>query len=168
MLLFRTIHGSHLYGLAHEHSDLDTYQVIATKHRSRLRNVKQRINDKDDTTTVDFCTWMAMCEKSVPQALEAMFSQQAEFDMIAEFRRAFVVSRATLHDTYRRTVKSFSEQDNYKKNRHALRLCVNMWDAWEYGRFNPTLNRQIIDLIHMRMQKEEFGVTIRDFLDGNF
>jgi hypothetical protein len=168
MLLFKTIHGSHLYGLSTPTSDLDTYQVIATKHRSKLRNAKHKINGQDDVMTVDFCTWMAMCEKSVPQALEAMFSERAEFDMIPEFRRSFVVSYSTLQDTYRRTVKNFSEDGHFKKNRHALRLCVNMWDAWEYGRFNPTLSTNMINLINSRLATEEFGVIIRDFLDGNF
>lgn len=168
MLLFKTVHGSHLYGLATPTSDVDTYQVIATKHRSRLRNAKHKISGQDDVMTVDFCTWMAMCQKSVPQALEAMFSEKVEFDMIQEFRRAFVVSRSTLQDTYRRTAKAFAMEDSYKTKRHALRLCVNMWEAWEYGRFRPTLAPQEIANIEWRMRVHEYENVLQDFLDGNF
>lgn len=142
-ILFRTIHGSHLYGLAHAESDKDFYTVVSREKRgARKKYAKQSIKDGIDSMTVDLSTFMHMCEEGVPQALEAMFSptDMVEIDTIEALRRGYRVNTAKATRTYRRTIRNFAEGD-FKKRRHAARLAINMSEFQETGRFNPQLNQ---------------------------
>lgn len=146
MYLFKTIHGSHLYGLAHESSDTDYYVVVSNQKKKRIRFAKQSIIDGIDTMTVDWGTWINQCQLGVPQALEAMFSHRPEFEAsgIREFRSAFRCG-STMRATYRRTIDNFLEASDAKRKRHGLRLALNLRDGLRYGYFNPTLSsRQAI------------------------
>lgn len=138
-MLFKTLHGSHLYGLAHEQSDHDYYVVLPTQRGRKARYATQTIVDGVDTTTVDFGTWVNMCQSGVPQALEAMFSSMATHDEISEFRNSFRVGDG-IRDKYYRTIDNFLAESDFKKNRHAIRLALNLRDGLRYGRFNPTLS----------------------------
>ena len=140
-MLFKTVHGSHLYGLSHKASDEDFYVVVNTRRNRKAKYARQNISDGVDTTTVDLGTWVNMCVSGVPQAMEAMFSQMPVFeaDGVAEFRNAFRWGDACA-DRYWRTIDNFLAEKDFKKNRHGLRLALNMRDGGRYGRFNPTLN----------------------------
>jgi len=141
-VLFRTRHGSHLYGLAHAESDEDWFTVVAKKDgttaHTRKKYATHSVVDGLDSVVVDFGTWLVGCEKGVPQFLEAMFSQQPEVDRIANFRASFRVGTG-VYQTYLRTIKSFAMEDTFKHKRHALRLALNMNSIRGTGRFNPTL-----------------------------
>lgn len=159
--LFKTVHGSRLYGLSHANSDEDFYTVVTKRltdtrfgRQTRARYAKQKINGQEDSMVVDFGTWVEMCKSGVPQALEAMFSNMpVGDDRIADFRRGFRAGPACW-ERYYRTIKSFAlaEDDSIKKRRHALRLALNLRDMSRYGRFNPTLSpddaRYITDMAH--------------------
>lgn len=136
--LFKTQHGSHLYGLAHADSDNDTYTVLDKVKTNRARYSKQKITDNDDSMVVDFGTWLEMCRSGVPQALEAMFSQMPIVDHIGPFRSAFRVSTGA-SERYLRTITSFCYTQDPKRKRHGLRLALNMYDFTRKGFFNPTL-----------------------------
>jgi predicted nucleotidyltransferase len=145
-VLFKTIHGSRLYGLSHAGSDNDYYTVVTKKSYSgkgqgKARYAKQTIVDSEDSMVVDFGTWVEMCKSGVPQALEAMFSPLALHDDIADFRTSFRVGTG-VYERYFRTIKSFAlaEDDTIKKRRHALRLALNLAEIGRTGRFNPTLS----------------------------
>ncbi len=71
-ILFKTIAGSRLYGLNHANSDEDFYIITPTWHTLRALNASQTIQEKIDTSTADFATFVRMADKGVPQALEAM------------------------------------------------------------------------------------------------
>jgi hypothetical protein len=137
-VLFRTITGSRLYGLANDNSDFDYYTVIPTVKKSRKRYVRQTIRDGVDSVVVDMSTFMAFCDAGVPQALEAMFSTVAEIDSIADFRASYFVNLPRMVATYRRTIKNFAS-GNLKQRRHALRLAINLNEAMSHGRFDPRL-----------------------------
>lgn len=141
--LLRTIHGSHLYGLAHDNSDVD-YYVVVDDGRAR-----QTINDGIDTNTLSFDKFISLCYKGVPQALEAMFSQQADIDEISYFRNGWKAGGSEVVDTYRRTIKSlsFDERHTTKYRRHAARLAYNLRDIVEHGRFNPRLDDFQISMV---------------------
>jgi predicted nucleotidyltransferase len=150
LTLFKTVHGSHLYGLAHAGSDNDYYTVVTKKEvdtrfgkQTRSRYAKQKIDGTEDSMVVDFGTWVEMCKSGVPQALEAMFSTMPMEDSIADFRASFRVGTEA-YDRYLRTIKSFalSEDNNFKKRRHALRLALNLQEIGRTGRFNPTLSKE--------------------------
>ena len=149
-VLFKTRHGSHLYGLAHADSDEDWFTVVTKKEGStahtRKRYARQSIVDGIDSTVVDFGTWLTLCEKGVPQALEAMFSTQPVTDKLAALRAGYRAGPAA-YDTYLRTIKSFAMQDEFKPKRHALRLALNMYDMRRTGRFNPTLSPMEVEFV---------------------
>lgn len=138
-VLLRTIHGSHLYGLAHAGSDMDVYEVIATERGKRKRNIKQTINEGLDKTVVDMSTFMHMVDECVPQALEALWTPVAEIDEINPFRTQYRVNRTKMRDVYVRTALNFARHDDVKRKRHALRLLLNLGSALEFGKFNPRL-----------------------------
>lgn len=75
--LFKTVHGSRLYGLSHANSDEDYYTVVTKRpsdtrfgRQTRARYAKQKINGNEDSMVVDFGTWVEQCRSGVPQALE--------------------------------------------------------------------------------------------------
>ena len=143
-ILFKTIHGSRLYGLHHENSDYDYYTVIDRVKKKKAKYATHTIVDGVDSVVVDFGTWVDLCTKGVPQALEAMFSQQAEVDKISAFRNSFY-SGTTAIDTFLRTIKGISD-DDVKHKRHMIRLAYEARDIREFGRFNPTMTPLRIEL----------------------
>ena len=118
LILFRTIHGSHLYGTAHANSDNDTFTVYANEPRTRARWAKQHVGEDEDTLKTDLSTFMQYCDKGVPQYLEALWSTMAEIDLIKDLRSDF------LPDTTRRC------QPTSEPSRASMR------GAWR----NPTLS----------------------------
>lgn len=146
MLLFKTIHGSHLYGLAHEGSDTDYFQVVTKVKTNKKKYAKQSIYDGVDTTTLDLGTFLHYCEMGVPQALEAMMSQRAVYDRIGPLRAQYRAGTQTW-SRYLRTIKSFALQDDVKHKRHALRLALNLNKLMNTGRFNPTLTQEQAEFI---------------------
>lgn len=144
LVLFKTVHGSRLYGLSHEDSDWDYYTVVDRVKKNKAKYATHKIIDDVDSVVVDFGTWMGLCQKGVPQALEAMFSQQPIVDNLSEFRANFVAG--TNYDAYLRTIKALAFEDDFKHKRHAIRLAIEMREMREKGRFNPTLSPVDIDL----------------------
>lgn len=137
--LYVTRHGSRLYGLSNPNSDYDYYCVVSEKVRA-----KQVMFGEFDVTTVGYSTFLDYCAKGSPQALEAMFSDHAEFDNMPFDRRLYYHPGMTnVRHTYFRTIKAFwhegQEQNNFKMKRHAMRLTLNLRELHERGRFNPTL-----------------------------
>lgn len=137
--LFKTIHGSRLYGIAHQNSDQDWYTVVGKIKTAKAQYSTHKIIGGQDSVVVDFGTWVDLCTKGVPQALEAMFSNEPVVDEISAFRSGFAVG-SKVYDTYFRTIKSFALQEGYKPKRHALRLALNLNELGRTGRFNPTLS----------------------------
>jgi hypothetical protein len=152
-VLFKTPHGSHLYGLAHEGSDRDYYVVVDKVPSARAKYAKQSIIGDEDTMVVDFGTWTMMCTNGVPQALEAMFSEQAIIDRLAPLRQMFVVSTGA-YERYLRTITSFTMTQDNKRKRHGVRLALNMNSFAETGRFDPTLNPNEVDFITEYAKKD--------------
>lgn len=154
-VLFKTVHGSRLYGLAHENSDEDFYTVVMRPSRDLRYNrqpkanySKQKISGSEDSVVVGFGTWIEQCKSGVPQALEAMFSDMVVVDHISEFRSAFTAGPACW-PKYMDTIKSFAyaEKDSFKRKRHALRLALNLNEMARTGRFNPTLSPEYADMV---------------------
>lgn len=159
--LLKTIHGSHLYGLAHENSDEDWY-VVTLDGRS-----KQGIVDGIDTNRVTLEQFQKSIAKGVPQAVEALYSPYAEFD--SQWEEYFRGLRPgwELVQTYRRTINNFGlhwggrhgsalerakTTDKVKLRRHALRLCVNLSEFVSCGRIWPVLSEYHKELITRESQ----------------
>ena len=142
--LFKTTHGSRLYGLNHANSDEDWYSV-----HLGLGKATQNISGDQDVLRVDYSMFLDQFEKGVPQALEAMFSSQIVYDNIPFIRRSAVPNFGKAVDTYSRTIRGFarSKKDTLKRQRHAIRLTLNLDDLWRTGRFDPTLDKKSVDLV---------------------
>lgn len=136
-VVLRTIHGSHLYGLAHKDSDLDVYTVVNNRHLRRRAH--QKIEGVNDSFIIDLTYFLHLVEEGVPQAAEALFSPIADIDKISSFRHRYKMNTAKAANTYRRTIKNFYAAGDFKRRRHALRLYLNLLDILEYGRFNSRL-----------------------------
>lgn len=148
MLLLRTVHGSHLYGLNHKDSDYDTFEVYENQiGRIKARNAKQSITDDDDVVRTDLSTFMLYATKGVPQYLEAMWSTMADVDHISDMRYAFQPDLYETERTYVRTIKNFVKEGSYKRRRHAWRLHLNLSELHGTGQFNPTLTGVQANLI---------------------
>lgn len=136
-VILETVHGSRLYGLAHEQSDYDIYRVVAGS-----RKPSQHIADGVDVLTLPFDRFWNQCAKGVPQALEAMFSAQATVDARPWLRSAYRAAGPVVASTYVRTVKSFWLSGSTKRRRHAARLALNLEQLMRTGRFDPTLTEK--------------------------
>lgn len=158
-VLFKTIHGSRLYGLNTDSSDEDYYVVTPTRKVSRQINAKQTIIGDQDVVAVDFKSFTTLAQKGVPQALETMFSQASKSDFFEDYRQNYYASDPEVIHTYMRTIKSFSltERDPFKRKRHALRLSLNLEELMYTGRFNPTLKPEDAMRITRLAKKEGWG-----------
>lgn len=169
-VLFKTVHGSRLYGLSHAGSDEDFYTVVTKmpvgndKH-AKAKYAKHTINNEHDSFVIDFGTWVEQCKSGVPQALEAMFSDMTiGDDRIQDFRNSFYCGTA-VSERYLRTIKSFAltEDTGIKKRRHALRLALNLREMGERGRFNPTLSPEDVawctDMAH-KSHEDVYGLAL--------
>lgn len=145
-ILFKTVHGSRLYNLAHEDSDDDFYVVVNKVKTNKKRYAKQSIIDGVDTTVVDLGTWLHFCEVGVPQALEAMMSRKPLIDKIGPLRAQYRAGSQTW-DRYLRTIKSFAMEGDFKHKRHSLRLALNLNSLASTGRFNPTLTPEQVEFV---------------------
>ena len=101
--LLETVHGSHLYGLNHANSDLDTYRVVAGLKRGR-QNID---NENNDVVRVPLGKFMVMTDAGSPQALEAMFSPYSHGSLKA-FADMYYVNPGNMARTYLRTLTNFA------------------------------------------------------------
>lgn len=143
MLLLKTVHGSRLYGLAHEHSDYDYWEVYANKIPSPAKQIKQTIKGENDVTVMNLSTFMLYAYRSSHQVLDCMFSQKCDVDLIADLRHNFRLNTATFVPLYERTIKSFWMREDLKSKRHAVRLTMQLKQGLTWGRYEPTLNESV-------------------------
>lgn len=151
--ILKTIHGSHLYGLARENSDLDTYEVFIGGDK---RRAEQRLDGQDDIVRIHLDRFLDQVNKGVPQALETLFSPQADkHPEWAPYLNSLRPSLDQARATYRRTIYNFAFRhggrtgaaldrakatERLKIRRHALRLAVNLHELMVAGRFNPSFS----------------------------
>jgi predicted nucleotidyltransferase len=157
-VLFKTLHGSRLYGLHHEESDDDYYAITPTAYTKRHLNAKHKIDGVNDTVTVDFRTFVAMVHEGAPQALEAMFSKKAESPYFEDYRKNWFASDPRVVAKYIQTIHRFSMEEKespkaLKYHRHALRLSLNLEELVYTGRFDPTLNESNVRLVKALAEK---------------
>ena len=138
-VIFSTIHGSHLYGLAHEGSDRDTFTVTD----STSTHARQRLNGDSDSVTVGFNTFLIRALGGSHQSVEALFSPykewNEEFLYLKPFIDNMVVCGAEVYAKYERTIRKFCFGD-FKRRRHAVRLSWNLESLRAEGRFNPVMD----------------------------
>ena len=171
-VLLKCQHGSHLYGMATPNSDLDFYVVyefpwkIYRPHKQSHQKID--LDEETDTMSASLERFTHLCLKGVPQTLEALFSDVSQW---LEYHESWYYKSDNLKrlvgqhipsvlETYKRTAWSIFEKDDFKKNRHALRLCLNAKDLKTIGSFDPTLKPDVREEITRianlpRRQREE-------------
>lgn len=156
-VLIETIHGSHLYGLETPQSDRDIYQVYDFNYKNhrpqKRKQAKHKIDDVADNMIVSLDRFNAFCYAGVPQALEVLYAMPNNWinfskewiDISQELRQRIMTDNniKKILDTYKRTSYSFMAGDDFKKNRHAMRLAFNAAELKEYRDMNPTLPENI-------------------------
>lgn len=138
-MIFETVHGSHLYGLAHEGSDMDLYKV----YEGRGKDLKQSVHAGVDVVRGDLEAFLVRALSGSHQSCEALFSPVKQFapgmrEKRGPFLDAFRVTGSEVFAKYERTIKKFCYGDP-KRRRHAVRLSYNLRDLRAYGRFNPRM-----------------------------
>lgn len=159
MELLRTVHGSHLYGLNHAGSDLDYFMVYEGKFKT-----EQTIVDGLDSVVMSLDSFLLRASSGSPQSLEAMFSRKAEVDAL-ELREGFRVDSALARQVYSRTIRAFAHGD-LKRQRHAIRLTLNLNDLVESGRFDPALSDEqrafVLDLSD-ELEYDDLMISLSEF-----
>lgn len=137
-LIFETVHGSHLYGLANENSDRDVFFVTDSERRRSQHSYNESLGL--DQVRVGLTTFLRRASEGSHQSVEALFSplktyHQPEYrDMIESYR----VFGSEVFAKYERTIKKFCYGD-FKRRRHACRLTLNLAELRKQGRFNPVM-----------------------------
>jgi len=157
--ILKSMHGSHLYGMATPLSDLDTYEIydFCNQNYRPKKQAKQNIHENEDNVSISLQKYREYCLKGVPQTVEVAFADQSkwiqydvEWHNIRNELQKLITHKKCLPDvleTYRRTALSFMRGGDFKRFRHALRLCINARELKETGKMNPTLNQDDIDRI---------------------
>ncbi|GAA1807190.1 DNA polymerase beta superfamily protein [Nesterenkonia flava] len=155
--ILTTVHGSHLYGLANQGSDQDTYTVTTGTNKEYARQTK---TGDDDALQLHLHRFLDQVRDGVPQALEALWSPVAKIHpdwepMLRALRPGIHEARAR----YRRTILNFAfkhggrtgaareHADRAKLRRHAVRLTINLAQLTETGSIQPRLNSDQIRLV---------------------
>lgn len=162
-----TVHGSQLYGLAHEHSDLDTYHVVLCDDKRFIQHTVGGNPTAWDDTVIHLDRFVQQVNKGVPQALEALYSRSATHNTAyLPYLRSLRPDPFTVADTYWRTALNFAVGD-FKQKRHAMRLVLNLHDFMRYGSFNPQLTPAEVTFVnrYARLDKREFRVTLQTYLE---
>lgn len=138
-LIFRTVHGSHLYGLAHEDSDRDVYEV----YEGSDTGLRHSISGEVDTVRGSLHAFISRAETGSHQSCEALFSRKKEwapgmFEKWGPYIESFRVVGGDVFEKYERTIRKFCYLD-FKRRRHAVRLYLNLKELRKTGQFDPTL-----------------------------
>ena len=147
-LIFQTVHGSHLYGLAHAGSDVDIYKVV----EGDSRRLQQVVTSETDTVTGSIGAFLMRASEGSHQSVEALFSRKKAWTPGMEekwgpFIDSIRVTGPEVFAKYERTIKAFCYGD-FKRRRHAARLALNLRYLRLHGRFNPTLDQAEVDWVN--------------------
>lgn len=138
-IIFSTIHGSHLYGMAHEDSDKDVFYVTTSLKRKALHSY----NDIGwDQARVGLDTFLLRIQEGSHQSVEALFSPykewNPEYEHLKPMIESYRVGGEAVFAKYERTIKRFCHGD-FKRRRHAARLSMDLDSLRLDGRFNPVM-----------------------------
>lgn len=157
-LIFRTVHGSHLYGLAHKDSDMDFYDV----YEGKTRSLTQNINEGIDVVSGTLDAFLKRAYSGSHQSVEAIFSQEKQWAPGMEEKWGPMIDGVRVGGSgvfkkYERTIKKFSYGD-FKRRRHAVRLAFNLAQLRRSGRFNPRLDTEDAFLANKWAEKWQDGI----------
>lgn len=138
-LIFRTVHGSRLYGFEHANSDYDYYEV----YEGDGRHLHNSIIGDVDTVRGSLEAFVTRAMSGSHQSCEALFSPVKEWAPGMEAKwGAYInglrVCGGDVFAKYERTIRKFCYGD-FKRRRHAFRLLGDMNELRRNGRFDPMM-----------------------------
>lgn len=134
MQILRTVHGSRLYGTAHQNSDYDWYTVNLEGRKAR-----QSIVGDQDNVTLNYWEFLKQVRRGVPQACEALWSPYAEIHPdYLPFLRSIRLWGGDVTERHERTIRNFCYGD-FKRRRHAVRMSYNLHNLREQGWYYPSM-----------------------------
>lgn len=137
MEILRTVHGSRLYGTAHEHSDYDWYTVTLAGRKAR-----QSIQGDQDNVVLNYVEFRKQVFRGVPQACEALWSPYAEIHPdYLPYLRSIRLWGGEAADRHERTVRNFCYGD-FKRRRHAVRMAWNLANLRQQGWYYPQMSQE--------------------------
>lgn len=164
-LIFKTVHGSHLYGTAHEGSDRDIYEV----YEGSETKLTQRVSGQDDVVRGDLEAFLLRALSGSHQSLETLFSPVKEWEPGMEekygaFLSGLRVTGRDVFEKYERTIKTFCYGD-FKRRRHAVRLNTDLRWLRRTGRFNPQMDEFEV-LLSLELASRFEGEELWGLLSG--
>lgn len=147
-VIFTTIHGSGLYGLATEHSDIDIFTVTTSRNRKARQKLRVDAEGRNiDKVEVGLSTFLRRANSGSHQSVEALFSGRKVWmrPEHRDFIESSFVCGEEVFAKYERTIKKFCYGD-FKRRRHACRLSLNLYSLRERGRFDPEMTQAEIAL----------------------
>lgn len=139
--LFETVHGSHLYGLAHAGSDRDRFAVTLS---GSTRAHHRQVGD-DDLTEMGLSLFLLRAAEGSHQSVEALFSPHkvwtAEGDRYRPMIESMRVTGGAVFAKYERTITKFAF-GNFKRRRHAARLALNLSQLRDTATIRPVLSSE--------------------------
>lgn len=160
--IFRTIHGSRLYGLDHAGSDKDTF-IVTTSNATKT---KHTVSAEEDQQIVGLNLFLYRTYTGSHQSVEALFSPfkvwNPEYEHYRPMVEEMTVYGSNVFEKYERTIKNFCFGD-FKRRRHAVRLSWNLMELRENGRFNPRMTDEQIGFSAFLAETMD-GENLKDFL----
>lgn len=157
-VLFTTITGSHMYGLAHANSDNDKAIILVDSPEISQKRFTQEFIGNDDIQTFTFNKLLSQALRGVPSALEIMWSTKATpswADSIRFSIRPKLGGAISRHHGYilnsLKQLDSKSDLTDYKRMkiaRHCARWALNANKLYLHGIYNPTLTQSEIDFLN--------------------
>lgn len=166
--IFRTVHGSYLYGLDISSSDYDVYVVYEDSPLGNPSKLKHQMG-KEDIVSGNLSTFLNRAQSGSHQAVEALFSPKKVWGPGQEEKwgplfSSFRISGKEVFAKYERTILKFCYGD-FKRRRHAVRLGFALEELRTTGRTWPELSVEQIAVanslaLHLRDHRlaEELGV----------
>lgn len=117
-VIFSTIHGSYLYGTAHQDSDIDIF-IVRESGKNKSTNI-----DDIDVQVLNLETFLRLAQTGCHQAVEALYSPYKKFSN-SPYRFLIEHLRVSPYSFAKKALsaaKSFRTRGNVKGLQHAHRL----------------------------------------------
>ena len=138
-VLFATVHGSYLYGTAHENSDLDFYVVV-----QEGKNSQKVYDDGTDVLRVSLEKFLSLVNTGSHQAVEALYSPYKVVNPDNPYSHLVTALRPSRSAFMR---KSLSAASSF---RHRLEETTDTKKAEKYARHARRLEKSAVDMMDMR------------------
>lgn len=136
-IIFGTIHGSYLYGTAHENSDVDLFAVVENGKN------KNKVVNGQDVQIMNLKTFTRLVDTGAHQAIEALYSPYKVYNEETHYQSFIESMRPSPYQFVKKcrsagaAFKEKGEKENNKKQlRHAVRL-EESGQAMMNGTYSP-------------------------------